>query len=155
MCTAAGSPHRPQSGRARASGHDSRSARRTQVRNGHEKWDKKHRPKYNIMECATIDVASVVAIRNISHHSRLVNMHGVCLVDNSNHVHLVTELLEGTSYSLFLRITRSNFFSNTHTHTHTTQERVREDPCYTTCITSHQTLTNDKLCKSHMTWQTA
>ncbi len=72
------------------------------------------------MQCATIDVASVVAIRNISHHSRLVNMHGVCLVENSNHVHLVTELLEGTSYSLFLRITRSNFFKHTRTHTHTT-----------------------------------
>ncbi len=104
------------------------------------------------MQCATIDVASVVAIRNISLHDRLVKMHGVCLVDNSNHVHLVTELLEGTSYSFTYHSLK---LFRTHTHTHnTTQERVREDPCNTTCITNQQNLTNDKLCKLHVIWQT-
>ena len=66
------------------------------------------------MQCATIDVASVVAIRNISLHDRLVKMHGVCLVDNSNHVHLVTELLEGTSYSFTYHSLK---LFRTHTHT--------------------------------------
>jgi len=77
------------------------------VRNDHENWyDEKTYKKYKtktfgLKDMATVDIASVLAIRNISLHDHMVKMHGVCGVDRSPHVHLVTEFLEGT-YCLFV-----------------------------------------------------